>query len=605
MSTLQFRLPGRADTLGGWLAKLLPGIDRATRRRWIEDARIRVEGRLIDRSGFDCPPGARVEIVDAPEEIRISHPAGVHRRWLGLIDDPPWRSGAIRITAEESLEFSVGERREGLARVRLEGSACDATTLGRALALAEMALVGDLEHGGLGVVGGVRLCVLDADESASIDWPDEPAWPSTDREPERRTLQVSDETARAIRSGHPWILPDESSDSAARFRPGTLVRVVSRRDAPLAWAHAEGAPKLAARVWARGDLGLKAVPSVEARVARAIARRRDLLVDVGQSGTNAFRLIHGEGDALPGFFVDRLGPLLRVLVTGRSSELVREQIVEALRQQLPVTPEGEAWSILELLHVRAAGRAQFDRVRWLSGGEEALAQSGLRLAHAGFEVLERGLRFGVDPGWQNPRRVRPGFGLFVDQRENRARLDAFAARGGAWLNLFAHTGAFSVSLLAGGAERVTSVDLSSAYLKRLEANLSANAARGVDPARHACVRGEGRRFLENLRADQRYSGIVLDPPTAAAAGRRFWSLQRDLEPLLRRCIEQLDDGGVLLVTQNRNGPPLGLDQILERLVARAHRTVDRLEAAPAGPDHPSRVGFPEGDPFEGWLLKLA
>ena len=74
-----------------------------------------------------------------------------------------------------------------------------------------------------------------------------------------------------------------------------------------------------------------------------------------------------------------------------------------------------------------------------------------RLAYHLLQVEERGLHFWVDPGWDAPRSPRPGFGLFLDQRENRARLLAAAGRGGRWLNLFAHTGAFSVSLLAAGA----------------------------------------------------------------------------------------------------------------------------------------------------------
>jgi hypothetical protein len=58
------------------------------------------------------------------------------------------------------------------------------------------------------------------------------------------------------------------------------------------------------------------------------------------------------------------------------------------------------------------------------------------------------------------------------------------------------------------------------------------------------------------------------------------------------------------VTQNRNGPALGLDRILERIVSRAHRSIEKLDAAPAGLDHPGLAGFPEGDPFEGCLLRL-
>ena len=144
------------------------------------------------------------------------------------------------MSEKQALEFSVGERRDGLAIVRLDGSSCDAVTLARALARAEMPLVGDLERGGLGIAGGARLIVTDGRGSSSIDWPDEPAWMSADRETAMLSLQVSDETARAIRKGHPWILPDDASDSASRFRSGTLVRVVSRGGGDLGWARVEG-----------------------------------------------------------------------------------------------------------------------------------------------------------------------------------------------------------------------------------------------------------------------------------------------------------------------------------------------------------------------------
>jgi 23S rRNA (cytosine1962-C5)-methyltransferase len=588
------------------------------RKRWVEEGCVRIDGRLADRSGVDCPAGARVEISDLPgdwfaassPELSpvFSRPAGFHARWIGLIDDPPWPGGLLRMDGKPEVEFRVGERRDGLATIQLDGPACEAETICALLADAGMPLVGDLLGGGLGAEGGLRLVAVDSGTAAVIDWPEEPAWCREDHFEKRAgppSLRVSDETARAIRKGHPWILPDAASDPATRFAPGTFVRIVSREGEALAWGHVEADPRLAARVWATGAADSRQAPSIEARVARALARRRALLDPKDEKRTDAFRLIHGEGDDLPGLIVDRLGPLLRVLVTGRASDLIRERAIAALRAQLPLTPGGEEWSILELLHVRGTGSSLPDRVRWIAGGLEHLAKQDIRLEGGAFRVRERGLLFGVDPGWPTPQRVRPGYGLFVDQRENRARLDPLAARGGSWLNLFAHTGAFSVSLLAAGAARVTSVDLSGAYLERLETNLSFNVDRGVDPTRHTSIRSEGRRFLERLDPEVRFSGIVLDPPTAAAAGRRFWSLQRDLEPILCQCVERLEAGGVLLVTQNRSGPPLGLDRVLERAASRAHRPIARLGSAAAGADHPMRPEFPEGDPFEGWLLELA
>lgn len=643
MPSLRLRLPGRVEQLGAWLACLFPGVDRAERRRWIEEGRISIDGQRADRASLACEPGARMEIADVPSEVIPPPPFGAHSNWIGLVDAVPWPGGSLDLPGGGAgpgeaeggaeVEFEIDPARDGLAVVRLRtvevsaagigteladvavgaaGAEVDAGRLAQGLGDAGLPIVGDLERGGLGVPGGLCLAPDPGPGPLPFDWPEEPAWSDDEDDSEPPVFRVSLETARAIEKGHPWILADDASDAAARFRPGCLMSVVSRAGQALGWARAEGEGRIAARVWAAGSVSESKIPSVDSRVARAIARRRDLLVDVAESGTNAFRLVHGEGDALPGLFVDRLGPLMRVLVTGRASDGFRERVVDALRAQLPLTPEGEPWSILELLHLRepersagaGAGRARFDRVRWIEGGLERLAECGHSPSEIGFDVREEGLRFHVDPGWASPRRVRPGFGLFLDQRENRRRLAPHTARGGHWLNLFAHTGAFSASLLAAGAERVTSVDLSAAYLERLEENLRANADQGVDAARHESVRIDGRRFLETLPPEARFAGIVLDPPTAAAAGHRFWSLSRDLEPILRRCIAHLAPGGVLLVTQNRSGPPLGLDRVLSRLARRARRSISELEAAPAGHDHPGLPGFPEGEPFEGWLLRL-
>ena len=630
--SLRFRLPGRVAPLGHWLAWLFPEADRATRRRWVDDGSVMMDGDLVDRLGVECPAGARIEIRGEGDDASLalatlanppgpgvgSRDEGPASNWIGLIDDPPWPSGALRSEGKPEIEFEIGARRAGLAVISLVGPICERRTICDLLADAAMPLVGDLLGGGLAVTGGLRLFAGETADASRLDWPEEPAWCGlslggpAESEASTPIVRVSDETARVIRKGHPWILPDRSSDPITRFRPGTALRIVSREGQPLAWAHAEGDPRLAARVWAVGAGEARDAASVEARVARAIARRRELFQPVDASDlksgtrrhTNAFRVIHGEGDDLPGLYVDRLGPLLRVLVTGRAAEPYRARVMAALQAQLPLTPEGEDWSILELLHLRSAGGSQFDRVRWLAGGLEQLATQNVGVDDVGCHVVERGLEFYVDPGWATPRNVRPGYGLFVDQRHNRARLEKYAGRGGTWLNLFAHTGAFSVSLLADGASRVTSVDLSAAYLGRLDQNLALNRERGVDPARHDCVRTDGRRFLEKLETGQRFSGIVLDPPTAAAAGRRFWSLQKDLEPLIRNCVARLDQGGCLLVTQNRSGPPLGLDRVLERAAGRSYREIVRLEPAPAGQDHPTRPEFPEGEPFEGWLLEL-
>lgn len=591
---------------------------------------MRVDGQTVSRLGQRCRAGARVEIeaeasrVAGLPELPTASSAG----WIAWVDAPAAESGSVdletRASSSSRLEFKVLARREGVAVLQLAGATVSAGRVCQALARAAMPVVGDLLHGGLGVAGGARVQAWEAADATDAPeswieagaallesgWPQEPAWPTPESDEQPLRLRVSEETLRALSKGHPWILADAASESAEAFRPGSRLRIESRAGQVAGWAHVENGPRRAARLWARGDLAAREIPSIDARVARALARRRGLLgagvePESRAAPTDAFRLLHGEADDLPGLFVDRLGPLLRVLVTGRAVEGFGTETLDALLRQLPTTPSGTAWSVLEILHLDLPRGLRLDGARWRVGGLEALNAVGVPRKKGLLRVEERGLRFWVDPGWDAPRRARPGFGLFLDQRENRARLEPAAARGGTWLNLFAHTGAFSVALLAAGAAQVVSVDLSAPYLERLQRNLEANLDRGVDPGRHASVRMEGRRYLETLEQDRVFAGIVVDPPTAAAAGRRFWSVERDLEPLLALCLARLAAGGQLLVTQNRRGGPLGLDRILQRLAARAGRFVAGLEPAPPGQDFPSRDGFPEGDAFEGWLLKLA
>jgi 23S rRNA (cytosine1962-C5)-methyltransferase len=585
-----------------------------------------------------CLPGLRVQIDDVDLDCLPNFPAGTHDSWFAWVDEPAWFGGALELDpgeggeAPEKLRFEIDCRVSGLARLSISGCASSAAQVCRALAALGMPVVGDLVGGGLASPGGVALAASraqldsirppvappDANRdagsgaepgTAARSVTEDPPWPEAAMASrgEPLILRVSREAARALERGHPWVLPDDASDSAAVFAPGSEVRVEDRSGHVLGWAWTEGDARLSARMAESGSVEHGAIASIESRVARAIARRRGLL-EASAAGrpdrTDCYRLIHGEGDGLPGLFVDRLGPLLRVLVTGRASDGFRERAIDALRAQLPTTPEGVSWSLIELLHLRAGRDQAFDRVRFIAGGLAALEAAGVEPVGAGFWVEEDGLKFSVDPGWDSPQRTRPGFGLFPDQRENRARLAPLAARGGRWLNLFAHTGAFSTRLLAAGAEEMISVDLSGPYLARLEANLEANRIRGVDPTRHRSIRAEGRRAVESLEEHERFSGIILDPPTAAAAGRRFWSVRQDLEPLLRICIGRLEAGGCLLVTQNGRGTTLGLDRILERIASRSRRPVRSIAPAGPGEDYHALPGFPEGDAFEGWLLEL-
>ena len=421
-----------------------------------------------------------------------------------------------------------------------------------------------------------------------------------------KTFNVSRATARVLSRGHPWILPDAESDDPTDFRPGSQVRVQGPKGQELGWARIEGKGPIAARMWARaGTSAGDEAEEVDARVKAALSSRyalsekgsARLSVD-GESYTEALRLIHGEADRLPGLSLDRLGPLLRVGIWGAVGEALLSRVVDRLQVHLGVFAQSEPQPIIEVRYQPPKAGSGRAAVRWRELPPKTWLSEHFE-ASGRVNVFERGLAFGVEPGLVEPARPRPGVGLFLDQRENRARMAKRARRGGRWLNLFAHTGAFSVALLAAGADRVVSVDLSAAYLKWLEQNLKLNRNRGVDVTRHDSIRHEGRRYLNALEGAERFSGIVVDPPTAAAAGRHYWSIRKDLEPLLGDCFKRLEPGGVLLVCRNDRFEPSALRSLVETAAARVGVALSKVEIAGPGPDFPRLKGFPEGEPFTG------
>ena len=277
-----------------------------------------------------------------------------------------------------------------------------------------------------------------------------------------------------------------------------------------------------------------------------------------------------------------------MLVTGRSALGLVPPVLDALAAQLDETPP-----VVRVVNLRDAPKGQLRAVDAIRGVDHPLIKSG-----GVFEVRESGFRYEVDLGLARPTHPRPACGLYLDQRENRARVADAVTPGSRWLNLFCHTGAFSVTALAAGAAHVTSVDLSASYLAWLERNLSLN---GLDDARHLTIKRDARRFLES-EVDAPFDGIIFDPPTAAAAGKRFWSVKKEAGAILQRCLEHLKPGGVLLASSNvrrKRGTLLGE---IEKASARVGRLLTRVEPAPPGVDFPRLEGFPEGDSFEGvWV----
>ena len=576
---LRFRAPGASLSAAGLVARALGERDEraATRVRAgaLACERAGRRERLTDAAAAVSPGTLLTLDARGP---RLALPAG--EACDALVPALPWREGRA-----EGFAYETREEHAGVARIRVTLSGATLAAVRAWLAAAGAAVLGDVEYGGILVAGGLRLAAA----GAALDFPREAVFAAAAPAPDA-AFRISAGTVRALERGHPWLIADRETETGDRFAPGTLVTLVVASGREHGLARSEGAGALAAVLWSR-ETRPRRVASIEERVARALARRGALLAP--HAATDAVRLVHGEADGLAGLAVDRLGPALRLLVSLRAALPLRERVLAALRaSRLPGLSEDPP--VIEVMHLRERPPGELVCVRLVAGDAAALPRP--------LVVREGALRFEVEPGLDAPTRPRPGVGFFLDQRENRARVAARAARGGRYLNLFAHTGGFSAALLAGGADVVWSVDLSAPYLAQLERNLERS---GLALARHRALRRDARRALDGLEPALRFEGIILDPPTAAAAGRRFWSVRRDLESLTAAALARLAPGGFLLVTRQDRAGRAGLRELVAKAAASAQVRLASCEPAPPGVDFPALRGFPEGAPFTAVLATRA
>jgi len=406
------------------------------------------------------------------------------------------------------------------------------------------------------------------------------------RKAAHRTLKVSAATARILRAGHPWVIRDGDTGDLGLFKRGDLALLVDPRGEPVATALIEPTAPICARVVAgAADRPLPPDPWVSRALTADAKRRRN----VASADTNAYRVIHGEADGLPGLFVDRWGD---VLVATRTTPLA-EVFTPTYSALLEATGCSALWEQDHFSDLRAKGATPD------SGSREGRWVIG-RVDQERWTVLESGLRYYVEPT------AGLTHGLYTDQRTNRDLLrqviEAEPEAGETVANLFSHTAAFSVACAVAGSAQVFSIDLAHRYSEWATQNLALN---GLDPASHPVV-AEGA--MEWLARTKGLSGVILDPPAHArskTSGAMDWNARRDYRALVTAAANSLRPGGWLLCCVNLKG--LKRDWLTREVEAGLKETGKRADGRPAlappSPDHPRRKGFPEGRPFHGLFVR--
>ncbi len=387
----------------------------------------------------------------------------------------------------------------------------------------------------------------------------------------RLAVRVTKDAHRQIRGGHPWVYEESitavSHEGAAgdlavvfdddrRFRaiglwdPGSPIR--------LKVLHAGKPRPIDDAFW-------------QSRIGRAIEIRRPLLDD---PSTDAYRIIHGENDMLPGLVVDVYADVAVV-------KLYTAAWVPHLRSLVPALVDALGAGSVVLRHSRNLSPAD------LHGLAEGDLLAGTVFGEP-VRFLENGLAFGAHPTTGQKT------GHFLDQRENRARVRDLAA-GRTVLDVFSCTGGFSVHAAAGGARSVHSVDIAPLAIGTAERNMGLNLdVPAVAACDHRISVGDAFEVMEELAArGDSYDLVVVDPPSFASRQADIGRARRAYTRLTHLALDLIRPGGVLVQAScsSRVTADDFFDGIHEAAEAAGRRLTD-IERTAHPLDHP--IGFPQG-----------
>ncbi len=365
--------------------------------------------------------------------------------------------------------------------------------------------------------------------------------------------------ADAIREGRPWVFTD-AVQMPSGLAAGDVADLVDTSGAFIARGMVEPESPLAFRVWTTDETVAVDERLLRRRLESAAESRA---ASVG-SNVTGFRLCHGEGDGIPGLQCDLYGTIASLRTDGRLGVAWERRFVDAVKAVAKPTA-----IVVRNPHVEdSAARVVFGKV-------------------AGEVVISEGdRRFWVD--------VLAGqkTGFFLDQRENRDRIGKMS-RGRDVLNLFGYTGGFSVAAALGGARRVVTVDIAKPAVETARRNFELN---GLDPAGHGFVAADAFDVLASAaQTPGEFDLIVVDPPSFAPNQKSLDRALRAYGKLAELAFKAVRPGG--FVASASCSSHVRMDAFLDLLAkAAVSACVDTtvLTVAGAGPDHPTRLGFPEG-----------
>ena len=377
----------------------------------------------------------------------------------------------------------------------------------------------------------------------------------------------------SLRRRHPWVFSGALSHADDGVSEGDIVKVVSYDGEVMGVGHFQ-LGSIAVRMLAFENIEIDD-SFWNQRLALALSVRKNIGLTENTQG-NTFRLVHGEGDQLPGLVIDCYGETAVIQAHSVGMHESRMSISNSLMQ-------------LDGLNIKNVYYKSETTLPYKAGVE---TENGFLVGdNAGDIAIENGLRFHID--WLRGQKT----GFFIDQRDNRQLLESYA-KGKNVLNMFCYTGGFSVYALRGGANLVHSVDSSEKAISLTRQNVELNF-----PAdnRHQAFCEDAFRFLD--KASEKYDLIVLDPPAFAKHRHALHNALKGYTRLNAKGIEMVKPGGILFTFSCSQAVSKEQFQAAVFTAAlRARRNVRILHQMHQPADHPINIYHPEGEYLKGLVL---
>lgn len=363
-------------------------------------------------------------------------------------------------------------------------------------------------------------------------------------------------------AGHVWIYEGDIGSVAGGPKPGEVTEVIAHDGHWCGRGLYSPQSKIRVRLLTSGDEAIDA-SFWDQRIGAAVARRSSVI-----SGTTAYRLIHSEGDGLPGLIVDRYGPVLVMQTLTVGMDQRRDELAEAL-----------------LRHTDA-------EAIYLRNDAPARAHEGLPLER-GFLRGERPLRVEITEG---PARFLVDIergqktGWFCDQRGNRLAVAALA-KGRDVLDAFCHTGAFGTHAALGGARSVSGLDVSRSAVELARTHSELNGVAQICEYRQA----DAQQALKRLgRSRRRFDLVILDPPAFAKTRSMRGRAVEGYQHINGLALSLIRSGGLLVTCScSHHVSEADLCASVEAAARLARRRIEIVERRGAGPDHPVLASMPE------------